>query len=189
MRVQPVGGEGSFYHHSCAAFGPVTLGLTGDQSIVDSSLPRKLPCTLGEKSAQSAITMQGKQTKEELVQHLKTIAGIYCENDFLIAESSVDGLVLKYQQMNFASAKVKACSDYLVTCLRCEDNGYKSLQTIKDKLVEVAGSKARHIVSKVANVNEVKKFLTFWTKSFDTMIVILETALELLNLSKPVSKT
>lgn len=140
-----------------------------------------------EKSAQSAVTMHSKQTKEELIQHLKTIADIYCENDFLIPGSSVDGLVLKYQQMNFASAKVKACSDYLVTSLRCEDNGYKSLQTVKNKLVEVASSKARHIVSKVANVNEVKKFLAFWTKSFDTMIVILETALELLNLSSPVN--
>jgi len=129
------------------------------------------------------VIMSGDNINDELLDHLNKIKRLYCENDFLIPSSSVHSLVFRYQEMMLVSERLQASTDHLTSVLKCQDNGFTSLETVKTKLVDISIIKARNIISKVANVSTVNKFLTFWTKSFSTMTTILETALQVFNIN------
>ena len=131
--------------------------------------------------------MSGDNINDELLDHLNKIKRLYCENDFLIPSSSVHSLVFRYQEMMLVSKRLQASTDHLSSVLKCQDNGFTSLETVKTKLVDISIIKARNIISKVANVSTVNKFLTFWTKSFSTMTTILETALQVFNINPQVT--
>jgi len=114
-----------------------------------------------------------------LVDLLFKINDIYCEKDFLIHGEKVQVLLLKYQQLNLVRKSVASQSGSYVTALHSDYNGYKSLENICKQLVEIATSKAGEIVRKVANVNEVNKYVSFWTKAFDSLNQIMEMASDL----------
>ena len=63
-----------------------------------------------------------------------------------------------------------------MTGLNFPDNGYKSLVGVADKLVTVAQARLEVILNKVASVNEVNKFIDFWTRAFRSMSQILGLA-------------
>ena len=63
-----------------------------------------------------------------------------------------------------------------MTSLNFPDNGYKSLVSVTDKLVTVAQARLEMILNKVASVNEVNKFIDFWTRAFRSMSQILGLA-------------
>ena len=111
-----------------------------------------------------------------LVDLLFKINDIYCEKDFLIHGEKVQVLLLKYQQLNLVRKSVASQSGSYVTALHSDYNGYKSLENICKQLVEIATSRAGEIVRKVANVNEVNKYISFWTKAFDSLNQIMEMA-------------
>ena len=131
--------------------------------------------------------MSGDNINDELLDQLNKIKRLYCENDFLIPSSSVHSLVFRYQEMMLVSKRLQASTGHLTSVLKCQDNGFTSLETVKTKLVDISIIKARNIISKVANVSTVNKFLTFWTKSFSTMTTILETALQVFNINPQVT--
>ena len=60
--------------------------------------------------------------------------------------------------------------------LNFPDNGYKSLVGVTDKLVTSAQARLEVILNKVASVNEVNKFIDFWTRAFRSMSQILGLA-------------
>ena len=131
--------------------------------------------------------MSGDNINDELLDHLNKIKRLYCENDFLIPSSSVHSLVFRYQEMMLVSERLQASTGHLTSVLKCRENGFTSLETVKTKLVDISIIKARNIISKVANVSTVNKFLTLWTKSFSTMTTILETALQVFNINPQVT--
>ena len=119
-------------------------------------------------------------TAGENFQHnLLQISNIYCENDFLIQSMCVDTLLARYEKLMLARDGIDNKVDRIVYSLRSEHNGYRSLLTVTDKLVDVANVKAKNILVKVSNVSTVNKFLGFWTKTFETMAKILNMALDI----------
>ena len=108
--------------------------------------------------------------------YLGQIKAIYCENDFLIHSEKVQTLLCHYHQMALLTSELTAQSDKVNMALNSENNGYKSLVSMTEKLTDIATSRAKNILSKVANVSTVSKFLSFWSKAFNTMCQILEMA-------------
>ena len=116
---------------------------------------------------------------ESFQYNLGQISNIYCEDDFLIQNKCVDALLSRYEKMMIARDDIDNKVDRIVYSLRNEHNGYRSLLTVTDKLVDLANIKAKNILMKVSNVSTVNKFLSFWTKTFQTMAKILTMALEI----------
>ena len=129
---------------------------------------------------------------DEIVKLLNKVADIYCENDFLIKKNRVEILVLQHQHLiitrNIVEEKSKKVPSkslliesqsfalQYVVGLNFPDNGYKSLVGVADKLVTVAQERLEVILNKVASVNEVNKFIDFWTRAFRSMSQILGLA-------------
>ena len=113
---------------------------------------------------------------DKFLQILSDVEKVYCEDDFLLETKTVAMLGFRYSELNRAVAALEEDIGKYCESSGCQYNGYGTLAAVSRSLIQIAEEKGESILSRVANLSQVKLFIKGWSEKFARMTDILNIA-------------